>query len=163
MRKRSAVATFSWIFLPNNHKSSSCPLHQLGNGLKKQANKRARGVALHERAPLLVMDKLSVESIPTLAEEQLVADELEMFANSLDAFKRKQDHDKVFLKACAAGNYRDSKKLLQARADVAQCDEDGRTAMHHAAASVSGATSRVVAHRCIFCACVPERVQRLGH
>ena len=82
------------------------------------------------------MDKLSVEKLPTLAEEQLVADELEMFANSMQAFRQKQAHDKVFLNACGAGQYLDVKKLLQAKTDVNQFDEDGRTAMHHAAGSV---------------------------
>jgi hypothetical protein len=82
------------------------------------------------------MNKLTVEKLPTLAEEQLVADELEMFANSMQAFHRKQAHDKVFLRACADGMYTDVRRLLQAKTDANQCDEDGRTALHHAAASV---------------------------
>ncbi len=77
-----------------------------------------------------------MEKLSTLSEEQIVADELALFAQSLQDFKKKQAHDTVFLRLCAGGKYFDVKGLIQAKADVNQADEDGRTGMHHAASAV---------------------------
>ena len=83
------------------------------------------------------MDKLTVDMLPTMAEEQLIEDELEQFANSMKAFHHKQKHNKVFFDACAESQYFDVASLIKAKTDINQADEDGRTAMHHASASVS--------------------------
>lgn len=82
------------------------------------------------------MNTLTVDKLKSLSEEQIIADELARFTESMRTFKNQQKHDKIFLNVCGKGDYRKVKMLVTAGTDVNQVDEDGRTGLHLAAASV---------------------------